>query len=304
MFPPTRAIQELPAAARLLERLGFDELWIAEDCFAHGGVAAAASALACTERLSVGIGLLPASVRNVAMIAMELGSLALLHPGRVQAAFGHGVEAWMRQIGARPPNRVTALREVVSATRSLLRGETVTVTGSHITLDRVALDRPPEPAPLVLIGTTGTQGIAAAREVADGLLLPEGSGPAAVRWATALLDGAGSATVYAWTRVDDDRARALDRVRPVVRAWRDGGLYPRLVASSGLAATGEIDDRQIEELAVAGSPRDCAAAVSHLRAAGAASLVFAPVGDDRPQLERIAADVLPLLEPRVTARAS
>jgi hypothetical protein len=44
--------------------------------------------------------------------------------------------------------------------------------------------------------------------------------------------------------------------------------------------------------------------VSHLRAAGAASLVFAPVGDDRPQLERIAADVLPLLEPRVTARAS
>jgi alkanesulfonate monooxygenase SsuD/methylene tetrahydromethanopterin reductase-like flavin-dependent oxidoreductase (luciferase family) len=80
-------------------------------------------------------------------------------------------------------------------------------------------------------------------------------------------------------------------------------MYPRLVARSGLAAT-EIDDRQIEDLAVAGSPRDCAAAVSRLRAAGAASLVFVPVGDDRSQLERIAADVLPLLGTRAAARAS
>ena len=296
MFPPTRPLRELPAAARSLERLGYDELWIAEDCFAHAGFTSAATALAYTTRLSVGIGLLPVPVRNVAITAMELGSLAQLHPGRVHAAFGHGVEAWMRQIGARPRNRLDALREVVVATRSLLNGEVVSATGSHVVLDAVALDHPPGQPPPILIGTTGVRGIALAGTVADGVLLPEGSAPGAVTWATTSLGRPIDATVYAWLRVEDDRASALDRVRPVVRGWRDDNSYPNLVVHGGLPRTGAVNDDELRNVAVAGDVRDCADAIAALRAAGASSVVLAPIGHDHDaQLERVAADVVPLL---------
>ena len=110
MFRTDRAIGELPEAARSLERLGYDELWVVEDCFAYGGLTAAATALARTQRLAVGVGLLPATVRNPAIAAMELATLASLYPGRLRAVVGHGVESWMRQIGARPRDRLVVLR--------------------------------------------------------------------------------------------------------------------------------------------------------------------------------------------------
>ena len=125
MAAPQWPVPGLPATARAVEAAGFDELWFAEDCFLHGGLTAAATALAVTERLTVGVGLLPAAVRNPAIAAMEIATLCTLHPGRVEVAFGHGVEAWMRKIGARPPDRLVALEEVVRATRALLHGEHV-----------------------------------------------------------------------------------------------------------------------------------------------------------------------------------
>jgi 5,10-methylenetetrahydromethanopterin reductase len=84
--------------------LGFDELWVAADCFMHGGLTAAATALATTERLLVGLGLLPAYTRNPVTVAIELATLANLHPRRFRAAFGHGVESWMRRPRT-PPRR-------------------------------------------------------------------------------------------------------------------------------------------------------------------------------------------------------
>ena len=56
-------------------------------------------ALAVTERLAVGIGILPAVARNPAITAMELATLAGLAPGRVVAGIGHGVQEWMAQVG-------------------------------------------------------------------------------------------------------------------------------------------------------------------------------------------------------------
>src|ERR671916_3094811 len=114
-FRPEWPPEELPAFARGAERHGFAELWVVEDCFLAGGPTMAATGLAVTGRLRVGIGLLPAAVRNPAVVAMELAGLARLHPGRFTAAFGHGVDAWMRQIGARPADRLGLLEETVAA---------------------------------------------------------------------------------------------------------------------------------------------------------------------------------------------
>jgi 5,10-methylenetetrahydromethanopterin reductase len=102
VFPAHAPPETLPAFAERAEALGYDELWVVEDCFLSGGLTLATAALAVTQRIGVGIGLLPAAVRNPAIVAMEIATIGRIYPGRVTVAFGHGVEAWMTQIGARP----------------------------------------------------------------------------------------------------------------------------------------------------------------------------------------------------------
>jgi 5,10-methylenetetrahydromethanopterin reductase len=298
LFRPEWPPEELLAFARGAEQDGFAELWLVEDCFLAGGPTMAASALAATTRIEVGIGLLPAAVRNPAVVAMEIAGLARLHPGRFTAAFGHGVEPWMRQIGARPPDRLVALEETVAAVRALLAGERVAVEGQHVRLDGVRLDHPPATAPPILIGTTGPRSLQVAGRVADGLLLPEGSVPAAVRWARSQAGEPARTIVYAWLSLDDDRSAAAAALRPSVEGWLQFGLYSTLTARAGLADEGaaELEDDRLRALAVAGDARDCARAIAELWAAGADTVVLIPRPEDRDeQLARFAAEVRPLL---------
>ena len=132
--------------ARRLEADGAQQLWVIEDCFYTAGVSLAAAALAVTNRLKVGLGILPAVARNPAITAMEIATLCGLGPGRVLPGIGHGVQAWMRQMGARTPSPVTTLSEVITAVRRLLRGERVSMDGRRVYLDGVRLDQPPVPS--------------------------------------------------------------------------------------------------------------------------------------------------------------
>ena len=77
------------------------ELWLWEDCFLEGGLTTATAALAWSEQLRVGVGLLPVPLRNPALTAMELATVARLWPGRLVATLGHGVADWMAQVGGR-----------------------------------------------------------------------------------------------------------------------------------------------------------------------------------------------------------
>jgi len=296
MFRTDRPIDELPAAARELERLGYDELWMVEDCFAYGALTAASVALTVTHQMAVGVGLLPVSVRNPAVAAMELATLANLYPHRLRAAVGHGVEAWMRQIDARPADRLVALREVTEAVRGLLHGHTVSVVGRVVRLDGVALEQPPAVAPPILIGTTGRRGIALAGEIADGLVLPEGASEAAVGAIADMGAPGAELIVYAWMRIDDDRDTARDCVLPELRRWRDHRLYPILMEHSGLPAADPMSREHVDGLALTGSPENCAEQIERWHRAGATSIVVMPVGrDPSEQLKRCAADVFPRL---------
>ena len=304
MFRPERPPEELPEFARAAERDGFDELWLVEDCFLAGGLTMAASALAVTESIRVAIGLLPVAVRNPAIAAMEIAGLARLHPGRVVTTFGHGVEEWMRQIGARPPDRLVALEETVDAVRRLLAGQTLDLAGRHVSLDGVRLAHVPPQAPPVLIGTTGPRALEIAGRVADGFLLPEGSGPEAVRWASGVAGG--TACVYAWLSLDDDRDAAAEALRPGLESSRRTGRYRRLFELAGVgedAASLSLDD--VRAMAVAGDADGCARAVRALWEAGADSVALVPRHEDAgEQVARFVADVMPLLRRRRTSTAA
>ena len=89
MFRREHTPENLPNFARQAEEAGFDELWVVEDCFYGSGIASAATALASTGFISVGLGIMPAVVRNPVFTAMEIATLARLYPGR----FGQGHSA-------------------------------------------------------------------------------------------------------------------------------------------------------------------------------------------------------------------
>lgn len=171
IFPPDRPPEELREVALAAEESGLAELWLWEDCFKESGIAPAAAVLAWTERLRVGIGLLPVPLRNVSLTAMELATLARLFPGRLRPGVGHGVLDWMAQVGARAQSPMTLLQEYVVALRELLHGQAVSSSGRYVRLDEVRLDWPPTDAPPLLVGAVGPRTLELAGRIGDGVIL-------------------------------------------------------------------------------------------------------------------------------------
>ena len=210
--------------AEALEASGVDQLWVIEDCFYTAGVGLAATALARTESLTVGIGILPAVARNPAVTAMELATLANLAPGRLLAGIGHGIQEWMEQMGARTPSPLTTLDEAITIVRRLLHGETVTFDGTEFAMREVALDAPPTTVPPVLAGVRGPKSLALAGRVADGVVLAEGAGPTYIAQS---IERAGSpdpfrVSVFTALAIGDD-AREMRRIMaPFVAGIIDG----------------------------------------------------------------------------------
>jgi alkanesulfonate monooxygenase SsuD/methylene tetrahydromethanopterin reductase-like flavin-dependent oxidoreductase (luciferase family) len=245
VFRPQSPPEHLSRVARSADEAGIAELWLWEDCFLEGGLTTAAAAMAWTGRLRVGVGLLPVPLRNPALAAMEIATLARLFPGRFLPGLGHGVLDWMGQVGARVPSPMTLLREHTAAVRELLHGRTVDVDGRFVHLERVALDWPPAEVPPVLVGARGPKTVRLAGEVADGVLLDSGLTPEQVRAACELAaegrDGAGRAgepfrtTVY--VELDSTAPGLPARIADAIGVFGEAGADAVV-----LQATGEAPD--------------------------------------------------------------
>ncbi len=276
--------------ARAAEDSGLAELWLWEDCFFGGAMSLASAMLAWTERLPVGIGVLPVPLRNVALTAMETAALHRLFPGRVTVGVGHGVQRWMSQVGVRVESPVTLLGEYLPALRGLLRGERLTVAGRYVRLDDVALDWPPLTSPPVFAAAAGPRTLRLSAELADGTILDSTSTVERVRAAR----------------------RAIDEARA---AAGRAGAHP--VVLYLLTVTGPDAARRLEAMgragtaAVAGDAHAVAEAVRFWAAAGADKVVLHPGADDDDPVAfvRFAAErVQPLLalggEPAVVGAVS
>jgi alkanesulfonate monooxygenase SsuD/methylene tetrahydromethanopterin reductase-like flavin-dependent oxidoreductase (luciferase family) len=223
--PPER-VREVALAA---EGSGLDELWLWEDCFWGGAVPACAAALAWTTRLTVGIGVLPVPLRNVTATAMDTAMLHRLFPGRVTVGVGHGVQSWMRQIGAAAESPMTLLREHLTALRALLHGEKLTVEGRYVRLDGVALEWAPVSPPPILSAATGPRTLRLSGEAADGTILDAVTTPDDVRRARELIDAGRSAGgrtephhLVVFMGVDrPDAAEVAEQIRGLERAGVD-----------------------------------------------------------------------------------
>jgi alkanesulfonate monooxygenase SsuD/methylene tetrahydromethanopterin reductase-like flavin-dependent oxidoreductase (luciferase family) len=307
--------------AQLMEQLGLDDIWITEDLFFSGGIAAAYTALQATDHLNVGIGILPALARNAVFTAMELGVLARLYEGRVLAGIGHGMVDWMSSVGASVGSPVTALEEHLRVVRQLLIGEHVTFHGRYVSVEDAHLEHRPRVPPPVFAGVRGPRSIDAAARLADGIVLAEPTSPSYIRSVRARLEAAGAGwrhqlACYGWLSVDDDADVARERVRPSLASIPGGLAEPSVrphlealpFATEVLAlvdsATDEatlaegLEPEWIDELAIVGTPEDCARAIEARAAAGADRVVIVPLIDRiEQQLTMLGTQVLPLIGP-------
>jgi alkanesulfonate monooxygenase SsuD/methylene tetrahydromethanopterin reductase-like flavin-dependent oxidoreductase (luciferase family) len=264
VFTPFNSPERIRSVARAADDAGLEQLWLWEDCFRQGGLTALAAALAWTERLQVGIGVLPVPLRNVAITAMEVAAVERMFPGRAVFGIGHGVQSWMAQVGAGPSSPLTLLREYTLALKALLNGERVTVAGRYVSLDDVALDWPPPVAPAVHAAATGPKTLRLAGQVADGTVISGGTNPDAVRAAVALVNEGRAAagrtdphpvTVYLPVAIGNDSAERL-------------------------AAQWEYFGDEGEMYGVAGDEHRIAEAVAEFADAGATAVIIQPPMDE------------------------
>jgi 5,10-methylenetetrahydromethanopterin reductase len=271
MFDRDRAPEELAAFAAGVQRAGAEDLWVVEDLGWAGSISSAAIALAATEHLRVGIGIAPAALRNPALLAMELATLARAYPGRLVGGLGHGVAEWMRQVGAEAGSKLALLEESIVAVRGLLSGETVVLKGREVSIDGVRLVHPPAQVPPLVTGVVRPKSLELSGRVADGTILAEGIGPERIAAALTPIEQGRAAgdrpahelIVFAFLHVEDDAPRAADATRDILAtqaAWL-GAEPADLFALIGPADG--VPDR-----------------VEALRAAGAGTVVLRPLGAD------------------------
>jgi alkanesulfonate monooxygenase SsuD/methylene tetrahydromethanopterin reductase-like flavin-dependent oxidoreductase (luciferase family) len=300
MFRREHPPEALPDFARQAEEAGFDELWVVEDCFYTSGIACAATALACTESIRVGLGIMPAVVRNPVFSAMEIATLSRIYPGRFLPGFGHGVASWMRQIGAFPKSQLKALEEVAITVRDLLAGEQITFTGQEVRLEQVKLLHPPRQIPPISLGVIGPKSLELAGRAADGTILSEYSNPAYIAWAKEQIQRGQPdempgqvhrLTVFALACAASSTQAAYKKLRPMVAAAiASGDIDPKLAAmgilpqareyrekGGGETLAFEMPDDWISQLSIAGTPQDWKLAIDRLAELGVHSIVLTPL---------------------------
>jgi len=285
---------EMRAYARRAEDLGFDTLWVVEDCFLAGGIAQAVAVLGATSTITVGIGILPAAARNPAFAAMELATVAGLYPGRVIVGIGHGMPGWLRQAGSWPTSPLTMLRETVQAVGSLLRGESVTAQGRYVTLTDVQLAHPPAVLPPIVVGVRGPRSLRLAAGLADGVVLAEPVTPEYLAFVRQHTGPDLPIHAYNVAAVDADPDRGRRAVRAGLSWIGDPDWAPHIQALPFATEFADLrrnhprredfaaalPDAWVDQLAVTGTPADARERLARLDDAGSSHAVLIPAGQD------------------------
>lgn len=310
--------ERLTRAAQLGEQRGFSELWVPEDYFFTGGISGAAAALASTERVPVGLGIVSAMVRHPAVLAMELATMSRMFPGRIIPGVGLGVPFWLSQMGLYPKSQLTALRECITAVRELVGGEELTREGDYFHFDKVKLTHPAEEELPIFIGVVGPKNLELGGEIADGTVVSVLASPAYVRWTRERI-AAGAAragrdaskhrvATFALFATDSDGKKAKESLRDLTAFYLSAMPKSALTDVYGVAdelsamvgggpeqIAREMPDQWLEDLVIAGTPDECAEKIRQLLEAGSDSVVLFPASTEGidQTIEYAAREVLP-----------
>ncbi|MGD0742049.1 MAG: LLM class flavin-dependent oxidoreductase [Acidimicrobiales bacterium] len=307
-------IREGMEYSRYAEERGFEAVWQAESRLVREATVPMAAYAAVTSRIKVASGVIPIWTRNVGLLAATFSTLDELAPGRVILGLGAWWEPLATKVGVNRTRPLTAMREVVEATRRLLAMERVTYHGSFVHLDDVEIDvvhgdRSPRQVP-IYVGATGMQMMELAGEIADGVVLNYMVSPAYNRSAMEHL-AVGAARAHrsldeidrpqlVVCSLDQNRELALDRSRELLTQYlgqqphimKASGVDPALIEEIGKVLTWPagpeeihramklVPDEAVQMITASGAPEECRAKVDEYIAAGATCPILYPLGSD------------------------
>ncbi len=291
-------IDELVALVELVDRCGYDSLWVGDHiAFAVpilDPLLTLAQAAMVSRRLTLATGVYLLPLRHPSPVAKQVATLDHLTEGRLIFGVGVGGEfpKEFEVCGVPIAERGARLSEGIAVLRRLWTGETVSHHGRFFSFEGVRMLPPPRQpgGPPIWCGGRSDAALRRAGRLADGwisyVVTPEMYKAAlskiaeAAKTAGRKLDNFGTGHLL-FARLDDTYEKALD------------------AAAASLSVRYAMDFRRAaERYAALGTGQQVAERIRAFYDAGARHISLDLVGphEERPaQIERFAAEVLPLL---------
>lgn len=297
--PRTPDLQAIVDYGRRAEELGFDSLWAWDHMFLGTGrpfpFLESLSTLVVlareTERVELGTGILVLPLRNAAVLAKTAATLEIISGGRLTLGMAVGwYEREFDACGVPFKKRGQIFEENLRLMQQFWTGERVSGEARGVPFrNALMLPKPePRPRPRLLIGGYVDKVLKRVAEKSDGWLTyfyePEAFATAWLRIQehaeAAGRDPSSLQNVAQLTLCIGDSFEAADR-----RARQYIGDYFDLPAWSESTA----------ESAIRGTPEQCAEQIAAQVGAGVQHICLVPCDYDLEQVERFAAEVLPLV---------
>ena len=289
-FDPTSFREYLARA----EELGFESAWTQESTLGFGPqlspIETMTYAAACTERIRLGCVVFVSTLHSPVHLAKSLSTLDQLSRGRIEVGVGTGGRGRpFAAFGVDPARYVSRFTEGVNLMKALWTEPRVTFHGEFWQLENLPMEPKPfqKPYPRLWFGGASEPALRRAVRMGDGFFGAGSSTTAKfaeqvqiVRGALAEAGQAADSFPIAkrlYIAIDEDAERARARTNAALER-----IYGQRVPV-------------IEAAAFAGPVTDCVREVNQVAAAGAELILFTALFDQREQMERLAAAVLPKL---------
>lgn len=329
-------LERLKEIGRLIEDSGFDCAWYSNhklyrDLFV--GLSVLSSA---TSRIGVGTFIAEPYSQHPGQLAAAIATIDELSGGRATLVLGSGGGS-LKWLGLPRRKALTTMRETVEIARALLAGSEIDYDGEIFTTTGAKLHMDVPHRVPVVVAARSDKMLTVAGRVADGAMAATYATPDGLEHARAQIEkgleesGRSSEGFPLFARVDvavdDDEARAMDAVRPII-AMMCMASYPStdFLDHVGLALTPELEemcqkhdealalassqlvpDEFVSKFAWVGSPERVAAGIAAAVRTGFTNIVLLPQPLDRDPADaiaRIARDVLPLVEEELAGDSS
>lgn len=301
---PESSVKDLVEIAAEAEGLGCDTVWVNDDRLQKDVFTVLATISGATQRVRIGPGVTNPWSRHPALLASATATLDEVSGGRAVLGLGAGgTNHRMLGIERRSPAR--GLHEAIELIKGLLAGEEVTLDGRVIKAQGAHLEFTPTRANIpIYVGARGPRVLEVAGELADGAIVGSVASAAGWRYAIERVKAGcaragrslGEVMLSAWLpfAVADDRAAAIDAVRPMVTT--------SLITSRPILAELEVElpadfTRKMQALdwsLSSGAVAQAAPAVPDDLIERFA--IAGTVGDCRERLERLLSDVPEITE--------
>jgi len=300
----TNTVAEIIAAAKIAEKLGYDDIWLA-DTGNLDALTLSALLLSQTQQMRIGIAVVPVFPRTPAVLGATVATLEQIAPGRFILGIGSSsktmMEGWH---GVEFKKPLTRVRETLALLRQIFAGEKTHFDGELIHSHNYRTSAAPIATPIYVAALRSNM-LEMAAEFADGIILnlfPRTALPKIMEHIRIGAEKAGRdpASIEIVCRyqvaVTDDPATARARMRKGFVPYFATSVYNQFLDWTGYKQAAEeilagwqtgdrertsrgFSDELIDSIAIIGSAQECRQRIDEYAEAGINTHIITPLAE-------------------------